>query len=51
MYLAANSGARVGLAQEVKERLQVEWNDPRDPSQVGAGMVAVSSLAAVGEQP
>eukprot|EP00200_Dunaliella_tertiolecta_P012627 CAMPEP_0202373002 /NCGR_PEP_ID=MMETSP1127-20130417/4091_1 /ASSEMBLY_ACC=CAM_ASM_000462 /TAXON_ID=3047 /ORGANISM="Dunaliella tertiolecta, Strain CCMP1320" /LENGTH=2753 /DNA_ID=CAMNT_0048969731 /DNA_START=204 /DNA_END=8465 /DNA_ORIENTATION=+ len=33
LYLAANSGARVGLATEVKERLQVAWNDPEDPSQ------------------
>ncbi|KAK9790754.1 hypothetical protein WJX73_002279 [Symbiochloris irregularis] len=32
VYLAANSGARVGLANEVKQCLQVEWNDPADPS-------------------
>ncbi|KAK9799384.1 hypothetical protein WJX73_008409 [Symbiochloris irregularis] len=32
VYLAANSGARVGLATEVKKRLQVAWNVPEDPS-------------------
>eukprot|EP00884_Botryococcus_braunii_P014175 jgi/Botrbrau1/22759/Bobra.0132s0090.2 len=32
VYLAANSGARVGLANEVKSALQVEWSNPDDPS-------------------
>jgi acetyl-CoA carboxylase/biotin carboxylase 1 len=32
MYLAANSGARVGLAAEVKACLQVEWAVPGDPA-------------------
>ncbi|EIE18073.1 hypothetical protein COCSUDRAFT_26470 [Coccomyxa subellipsoidea C-169] len=32
IYLAANAGARVGLAQEVKQCLQVEWNNPADPT-------------------
>lgn len=32
VYLAANSGARVGLAAEVKACLQVEWSVPADPS-------------------
>jgi len=31
LYIAANSGARIGLAQEVKDRFRVEWQDPRDP--------------------
>ena len=26
------SGARVGLANEVRERLRIEWVDPRDPT-------------------
>ena len=30
-YLAANSGARVGLANEVKQCLQVEWHNPAEP--------------------
>ncbi|KAL4525084.1 hypothetical protein Ndes2526A_g07171 [Nannochloris sp. 'desiccata'] len=32
VYLAANSGARVGLANEVKQCLQVEWTNPAEPS-------------------
>jgi len=32
VYLAANSGARVGLASEVKAALRVEWNVPEDPT-------------------
>ena len=31
IYLAANSGARIGLAAEVKEKFQVDWCDPEDP--------------------
>jgi len=30
VYLAANSGARIGLAQEVKEAFRVAWKDPED---------------------
>ena len=32
VYLAANSGARVGLATEVKQCLRVEWVQPGDPT-------------------
>lgn len=32
IYLAANSGARVGLANEIKQCLHAAWNDPNDPS-------------------
>jgi acetyl-CoA carboxylase/biotin carboxylase 1 len=32
IYLAANSGARIGLAQEVKEKFRVAWMDPKDPT-------------------
>ena len=32
IYLAANSGARIGLAEEVKGQFQVAWNNPDDPS-------------------
>ena len=32
VYLAANSGARVGLASEVKACLRIEWNVPDDPT-------------------
>ena len=31
LYLAANSGARVGLANEVKQCLRVEWQNPAEP--------------------
>lgn len=30
-YLAANSGARVGLANEVKQCLKVEWHNSEQP--------------------
>jgi acetyl-CoA carboxylase/biotin carboxylase 1 len=32
VYLAANSGARIGLAEEVKQAFRVQWADPADPS-------------------
>ncbi|RMZ54549.1 hypothetical protein APUTEX25_002124, partial [Auxenochlorella protothecoides] len=32
VYLAANSGARVGLAEEVKRCLRVEWNVAGEPT-------------------
>ncbi|TRY78898.1 hypothetical protein TCAL_01701 [Tigriopus californicus] len=31
IYLAANSGARIGLAKEVMELFRVAWEDPDDP--------------------
>jgi hypothetical protein len=31
VYLAANAGARVGLATEVRDCLQVAWTDPAQP--------------------
>lgn len=31
LYLAANSGARVGLATEVKQALKVAWKDAAEP--------------------
>ncbi|XP_045152620.1 acetyl-CoA carboxylase 2 [Echinops telfairi] len=30
VYLAANSGARIGLAEEIKHMFQVAWVDPED---------------------
>jgi len=32
VYLAANSGARIGLAEEMKKLFRVAWTDPSDPS-------------------
>ncbi|KAH7713843.1 acetyl-CoA carboxylase 1 [Aphelenchoides avenae] len=31
VYLAANSGARIGFASEIKQRLNVAWNDDARP--------------------
>lgn len=31
IYIAANSGARIGLAKEVQEKIMVDWCDPEDP--------------------
>ncbi|XP_053558098.1 acetyl-CoA carboxylase 2 isoform X2 [Bombina bombina] len=31
IYIAANSGARIGLAEELRHMFQVAWNDPSDP--------------------
>eukprot|EP00178_Gracilaria_changii_P014241 TRINITY_DN402_c0_g1_i1.p1 TRINITY_DN402_c0_g1~~TRINITY_DN402_c0_g1_i1.p1 ORF type:complete len:2462 (+),score=353.38 TRINITY_DN402_c0_g1_i1:1194-8579(+) len=32
IYLAANSGARIGVADEVRERIQIDWIDASTPS-------------------
>ncbi|EFA78999.1 acetyl-CoA carboxylase [Heterostelium album PN500] len=32
IYLSSNSGARIGLADEVKSKFRVLWNNPKDPS-------------------
>ncbi|XP_061459332.1 acetyl-CoA carboxylase 2 isoform X2 [Rhineura floridana] len=31
IYIAANSGARIGFADEIKHKFQVGWVDPADP--------------------
>ncbi|XP_060699469.1 acetyl-CoA carboxylase 2 isoform X2 [Hemiscyllium ocellatum] len=31
IYIAANSGARIGLAEEIRNMFQVAWEDPDDP--------------------
>eukprot|EP01135_Chromosphaera_perkinsii_P003334 Nk52_evm34s240 gene=Nk52_evmTU34s240 len=31
LYIAANSGARIGLADEVKQMFKIEWNVPGSP--------------------
>lgn len=35
IYISANSGARIGLAEEVRHMFQVAWVDPADPYKVG----------------
>lgn len=32
IYLAANSGARIGLADEVKDQFKVQWIDEQNPN-------------------
>jgi len=34
IYIAANSGARIGFADEIKHMFQVAWVDPEDPYKV-----------------
>jgi hypothetical protein len=34
VYIACNSGARVGLVDEIIPKLQVQWKDASDPSKV-----------------
>ncbi|XP_026193591.1 acetyl-CoA carboxylase [Cyclospora cayetanensis] len=31
IYIACNSGARIGVYEQLKEKIQVEWNDPANP--------------------
>ncbi|KAG5269143.1 hypothetical protein AALO_G00198740 [Alosa alosa] len=31
LYISANSGARIGLAEEIRQMFQVAWQDPSDP--------------------
>lgn len=32
VYIAANSGARIGMAESLKKRFKVAWADPSDPT-------------------
>ena len=34
VYISANSGARIGLAEEVKHQFRVAWNDANAPEKV-----------------
>ena len=34
IYIAANSGARIGLAEEIKHMFKVAWEDPTEPDKV-----------------
>lgn len=34
VYVAANSGARIGLAEEIRHMFHVAWEDPVDPYKV-----------------
>lgn len=39
IYIAANSGARIGLAEEIKHMFQVAWIDPSDPYKVTLAII------------
>ena len=34
VYISANSGARIGMAEEVKHLFRVAWEDNEDPDKV-----------------
>lgn len=34
IYVSANSGARIGLAEEVKSLFKIAWEDPQEPDKV-----------------
>ena len=34
IFVSANSGARIGLAEEIKHLLKVAWNDPSNKEKV-----------------
>jgi len=45
IYIAANSGARIGLAEEIRQMFQVAWIDPGDPYKVGVAQCLILSLS------
>lgn len=47
IYLSANSGARLGLAEEIKHLFRVAWEDPSNPDKVmnpSLGTIQVSVI-------
>lgn len=44
IYIAANSGARIGLAEEIRHMFHVAWQDPADPYKVGLQSRTLNSL-------
>ncbi len=44
IYISANSGARIGLAEEIKHMFQVAWIDPTDPYKVTSDVFFSSYL-------
>lgn len=39
IYISANSGARIGLAEEIKSLFNVCWEDPSDPEKVNCNIL------------
>ena len=44
VYISANSGARIGLAEEVKHHFKVAWNDPLAPEKVIGFLICFMSF-------
>lgn len=44
LYVSANSGARIGLANEVKKLFDVEWVDAADPTKGESRLPPASHL-------
>ena len=44
VYISANSGARIGLAEEVKHHFKVAWNDPLAPEKVSGVFLDTNRL-------
>ena len=47
IYIAANSGARIGLANEVKSLFKIAWVDASAPDKVDKGLVNTYSIFTV----
>ena len=44
VYIAANSGARIGLAEEIRHMFHVAWQDPADPYKVRRRVAGATGL-------
>lgn len=44
IYVAANSGARIGLAEEIRHMFHVAWEDPDNPYKVRGAQEAAGKL-------
>lgn len=41
VYIACNSGARVGLVEELLPKLRIHWKDVEDPSKADRGLLGI----------
>ena len=44
IYLSANSGARMGVAEEIKPMFRIAWEDPKVPDMVSVQQLRVCLL-------
>jgi hypothetical protein len=42
IFISANSGARIGLAEEIKSLFRVAWEDPLNPDKVRPSILSVT---------